>query len=32
MTGARRLGVWLLQTIIAALSAIVAVLALGRHP
>jgi hypothetical protein len=24
--------VWLLQTIIAALSAIVAVLALGRHP
>lgn len=32
MTGARRLGVWMLQTIIAAISAVVAVLALGRHP
>jgi hypothetical protein len=31
-TGARRLAVWIAQTVIAAVSAIVAVLALGRHP
>lgn len=32
MTTARRLAVWALQTLIAAVSAIVAVFALGRHP
>lgn len=32
MSGARQLGVFLVQTFIAAIAAVAAVLALGRHP